>query len=564
MAWCAGPAITPGNPSWFVTQWETPQTIDGLWVDDNIVKARFRAYVGPDAINPVIGTDDEWRRIKFDQRSPQPGGPHQRYIEFTQPVVTRAIKMEILETPQNEIQIARINGMHIFTDLGEKPIPATHIVEEPPPFKIHYDLPQDGMTTVAINGPDGRRVRNLFAREDRHKGPNEENWDLKDESGRAVAPGKYTLKILCNPGIHLSYEMTPYPNIGVNSPENSPWLNGESGSGGWLADHASCSSICASGDRLYIGAQVSESGVSLIECDLTGRKDWGHGNFLAWTGPHYLAADDSYCYSGMAPNYPEHGDTVFRIGSKDKQVDRPIDLPGSGQRKRGMVGLAAHGGLVYLAVNSHEDFFANAADAEDVDLDHCFPSYGKIDRSAHNTQATWIPDRRGEFPALFRMADAVPGHRGLIAIESQKVAAARQQVVLAFRSEVPIGTLVFPMPSQPMRISLLKAGFVGPPDASDESQWETIWQSPRKGGWLVLPAPKQAKTRALRLTFSKVFDEIEDILSADDNPKEKDPIDLLNKGSTGDKQSGLGRLGGRDENPSTPISKRHCQVSNQR
>src|SRR5260221_13692761 len=137
-----------------------------------------------------------------------------------------------------------------------------------------------------------------------------------------------------------------------------------------------------------------------------------------------------------------------------------------------MVGLAVSDGLVYLAVNTHEDVFANSADAEDVDLDHCFPSYQRIDRSSHNTPATWMPDRRGEFPALFRMGDLVPGHRGLIAIESQKVAAARQQVVLAFKSAVPIGTLVFPMPNQPMRISMLKASVVGTPDASDESQWE--------------------------------------------------------------------------------------------
>ncbi len=534
-----GPAITPGNPSWFVTQWETPQTINGLWLDDNFVKVGFRAYIGPEAINPVIGNDDEWGRIKYDARSPQPGRAHQRYIEFVKPVVTRTIKVDILETPQNEIQIARINGMHVFVDLGEKPAPVSHIVEEPPPFKIHYDLPQGGMTTVAIDGPDGRRVRNLFAREQRTKGPNEENWDLKDESGRAVVPGKYTLKILCNPGIHLSYEMTPYPNIAVNSPENSPWLNGESGSGGWLADHTSCSSICAFGDRVYIGAPVSESGVSLIECDLTGKKLWGHGNFLAWTGPHYLAADENYCYSGMGPNYPEHGDTVFRIRSKDKQVDRPIDLPGSSQRKRGMVGLAVREGLVYLAVNSREDFFANAADAEDVDLDHCFPSYPKVDRSSHNTEATWIPDRRGEFPAIFRMGDMVPGHRGLISIESQKVAASRQHVVLTFKTAVPIGSLVFPMPAQPMRISLLKSDFVGPPDPSDESQWETIWQSPKKNeGWVVVPGPKQARTRALRLTFAKMFDEIEDVLSADsDNSKEKDPIDLLNRGASEDKQN---------------------------
>ena len=81
--------------------------------------------------------------------------------------------------------------------------------------------------------------------------------------------------------------MTPYPNIEVNSPENSPWLNGESGSGGWLADHTSCSSVCASGDRIFVGAGTSESGVSLIECDLNGQKLWGHGNFLAWTGPAF-------------------------------------------------------------------------------------------------------------------------------------------------------------------------------------------------------------------------------------------------------------------------------------
>lgn len=533
-----GAAITPGNPSWFVVQWEQTQRIVGLWLDDNFTKTRFRAYVGPEGINPVIGNDDEWGRIKYEERSAIPGRRRERLVQFEQPVKTRSIKLDILETPRNEIQIARIAGLHILTDLGDAPEPQMKVVEAPPPFKVRYDLPREGMTTGAIDGPDGRRVRNLFAREQRRQGANEEAWDLKDEQGHPVAPGKYKLKVLCNPGIHLNYQMTPYPNIGDNSPENSAWLNGESGSGGWLADHTSCTSICAAGDRIYVGAPVSESGVSLIECDLTGRKYWGHANFLAWTGPHFLAADDTYVYSGMGPNYPEHGDTVFRTRRNDKQDDRPIDLPGDGHRKRQMVGLAVRDGLVYIAVNAHEDAFANAAAAEDVDLDHSFPTYPRVDRHSHDTPATWIPDRRSEFPAMFRMGDQVPGHRGLINVETDKVAAARQHVVLAFKKAMPIGSLVFPMSHQsPMRLSLLKPTVTGVPDPSDESQWEQIWQSPKKGDWTVIPVPKNTQTRALRLTFARLFDEIEDVLSTgSEKVKDKDPTDLLGTRGGDDKQ----------------------------
>ena len=84
-----------------------------------------------------------------------------------------------------------------------------------------------------------------------------------------------------------------------------------------------------------------------------------------------------FVYSGIAPNYPDHGDLIYRVRIQDKRVDKPIDLPGEGSRKRGMVGLASRDGFVYIAINNHDDAFSNAADVQDVDLDHCFPSYRK-------------------------------------------------------------------------------------------------------------------------------------------------------------------------------------------
>ena len=128
---------------------------------------------------------------------------------------------------------------------------------------------------MVITDAEGRTIRNLVAQVDRKKGPNVESWDLKDDNGLTVGLGTYRWKAITSPPLGLRYQMTVYPNAPQLFPGQTPWLTGESGANGWLADHAPITSGTVCGDHVYFGAPGVEGGVCLIECDLNGRKKWG-------------------------------------------------------------------------------------------------------------------------------------------------------------------------------------------------------------------------------------------------------------------------------------------------
>ena len=108
------------------------------------------------------------------------------------------------------------------------------------------------------------RVRNLLARSPQTSGSHTAGWDLADEQGRLVAPGKYRWKGIVLPPLELRYRGTAYPNVANYAPENSPWLNGPNGPGGWLADHTPPVGVCTTGDRVFLSAYVAESGDRVV------------------------------------------------------------------------------------------------------------------------------------------------------------------------------------------------------------------------------------------------------------------------------------------------------------
>jgi len=82
---------------------------------DDFASARFYQFVGPDSVNPAIGTDQEWKKLDVTQSSA--GG---RWVSFN-PVSTRGIKLLILKT--SDPQVSWIDGLHVFTDLADRPVP---------------------------------------------------------------------------------------------------------------------------------------------------------------------------------------------------------------------------------------------------------------------------------------------------------------------------------------------------------------------------------------------------------------------------------------------------------
>src|SRR6185295_17567299 len=106
------------------------------------------------------------------------------------------------------------------------------------------------------------------------------------------------------------------------------------GSGGWMADHSPPSSVCASAGRVYLGSQVAESGVSLIECDTSGKKLWGYHSFAAWTGPKLMACDGKTLYVA-SPILREVADNVWTVDIQSKEVRKLLTMEPTAERQRG-------------------------------------------------------------------------------------------------------------------------------------------------------------------------------------------------------------------------------------
>ncbi|HUU69615.1 MAG TPA: hypothetical protein VM186_08825, partial [Planctomycetota bacterium] len=283
------PPTSDVYPSWFVLSWRDEKQIAGMWSNDDFLACDYFYFIGPPNMNPTVGSDKDWKKLRFAQKQSR-GNRIQHWIEFDKPITTRGIKMLILKT--TEPQVSVIDGCHVLSDLGDAPVPKFQPpVADLAPFRVPYQVPFDGKVTMVVNKPDGTRARNLVTLLERTKGESAEYWDLKDESGKFVEPGTYKWLAIEHPPLELRYEMTPYPNVVDNSPENSAWLNGHNGPGGWMADHTPPDACCTAGDRVWLGSPCAESGVSTIECDLTGKKLWGHHSFAAWTGPQHMATD---------------------------------------------------------------------------------------------------------------------------------------------------------------------------------------------------------------------------------------------------------------------------------
>jgi hypothetical protein len=517
------PPVSDIAPSWFVVSWDEPREMTGLLVAANFKKFHVYAYRGAPGINPAVVSEQQWERIKEEAR-PDGGGWR---ITFA-PLTTRGLKFVAESTHAQRggsEPWGAIDGLQVFTNLKDAAVPESRTARKEPPLSIKFTLPEKQIVSMAVDAPDGRRARNFPARLEMNAGDQTVGWDLKDDSGAFVSPGTYSWKAITSNNLHLKYEMTPYPNVSMVNKENSPWLNGHSGPGGWMADHTPPRAVCAAGsDRVFLSSQTAESGVAVIECDLDGRKLWGHHNLIAWTGPAFLASDGKNLYampqSQGHPALKGQVDFVWRFSLPEKKLDTPLELSGSAMRRRGASGLAVRDGKLYVAVNAGGDWLENAFPASDVDLDQSEPKYAKPPK----TNKYDDPDRRADFLRLLRLNGTPPGNRGLTFLETAKDSAQRQHLVIALEREAPVGSFVFPLPEVKglkMIISVLKPTASYPPDPNKEDQWTRIHQGAGKG-WTVVAAPEKTTTRAIRLSFDQGLDEFDEALLGEKNAKNKD------------------------------------------
>ena len=530
------PAVSDVDPCWIVLAWDEPRTIGGLYLQDNFTAIRFDTYRGPEHLSPLLATDREWKPM--DPKARKMRVKNGRWVQFQTPITTRGLRIytdKVLDPQGRGAQAAEISALLVLSELGNASLPPPPADAEEPPFAIPYAIEKAGLCTLAVNAADDTRVRNLIARQRVEAGPHEARWDLRDEQGEYVTPGEYRWKAITHPELRLRYEFTPYPNVSQFHPENTPWLNGMTGSGGWLADHSPPYGVCTRGDFVFVGATVPEAGVGFAACDISGRKLWGIHSFGPFGGPRRMATDGKTVYvENMGIAYEDVAvEHVWGVDIATHQFHDVINRKDSESRKTGISGIAADDGRLYVAVRAAEPWFTNALGEEDVDLLHCFPVYREKGKPKRSNEI--VPDPRNDFLRLLRLKGAPPGYgqgHGLTWLESAWGPGRRQHVVVAFRKPVNLGSCLLPVPRAPykVRLSFLKPEAPFPPEPDDKSQW-VPFATQAALPWDVATPPDRTSTRALLVTFTTAADDdpIDDLLEP--GKSGKGPGDDLTKGA---------------------------------
>ncbi len=494
--------VSDALPSWYILSWDKPQTLRGLRFSSNAEKYSLAVYRGDPKQNPALAGPRDWETVALDSAVEVTEGLSDRFISLA-PTETLAVRLTMTKTRGGAV--ASIERFDTFTDLGDRPAPARK--GELAPFPIAYEQPFDGMTAMSITDASGKPVRTLVAQVDRKKGRQVENWNLRDDDGNIVPPGEYRWKTITAPPLDLRYQFSVYPNVANNHPDRLPWLTGESGPNGWLADHSSPTSGVARGDKVYFAAPWVESGVSLIECDQTGKKLWARHSFAGFSGPDYVAAEADAVYI-LCRDKLERMDPATHEWTRLGSVSRP----GRGGAVTGMV---AAGGKLFVAFHGADPAFENAARAGDVDIERCLPLYPERIADPTGTRRV-APNPRHEFLRLLRLTGSPSGqnypskeHReGHFPIDLETVGDGREQfVVVAFKTPVPLGSVVFPCPGPEYRVEFaaLKASATYPANPRDAKAWEPFAVKPT-AGWMCVAAPPETTTRALRVRVTKAGD----------------------------------------------------------
>lgn len=229
--------------------------------------------------HPISAPQEQWVKVGVAPAPAQIG-----LLAFPSPVLTRSLRLRGVTL--------RVSAGGQFEPLwlplvalgDDQPVPGSF--QSPAPFKFAYEMPYDGFPSIRVKDEQGREVRRLTAEVLHAKGGVNEAWDLKDDDGRYVKPGKYTWFGLTRPPLKLTYENTVY-NAG-----QPPWLAPVKTLGWWMADHCPPQSICAAGDFVFMGAMGAEYGVPLIATDLEGNKVWHDWH----QGAPRLCSDGKYAY----------------------------------------------------------------------------------------------------------------------------------------------------------------------------------------------------------------------------------------------------------------------------
>jgi hypothetical protein len=483
--------LSPAHPAWVILAWPTAQRLAGLGVLDAFAKRLEIDALAPDATgHPAAAAEKAWTPVAT-LAPPVWWRPAytDAYVPFAQPVTTRAVRLRITEPLTTEnADVARVagggrrtvslGGVMTFTALDAAPVPPRPAaVPAQPPIAISLTMPVAGKLAIAIDDAQGRRVRNLVAEVDRAAGAVKEFWDGTDDQGRLVPPGVYTWKGLTHAPLHLTYHGT------VNCSGTPPWWksgswNDQFGAGSWLSDHATPHAVTAIGERVFIGAEIAESGHTILACDLDGKKVWGT-KWLETAGAGFLTNDGQKVYSAGEGGWIGERLYLHEIDPQTCKWRRVTQLVyDSGPTPTGGVtGIAARGGKLYVAFNRPAPSWLSSGIAT-----------AAVD-PAHTTtkELEWLF-------TLLRTKGTVPPHAEW---KTASATTPTQHLRLAFKTPQPVGSFLTPAT---VEISALRPEAAYPGVLEDDAQWLPFASAPA-GAVRVATAPPAVTTRALRFTF---------------------------------------------------------------
>ena len=131
--------------------------------------------------------------------------------------------------------------------------------------QVAFDMPFDGKATVALDGPDGRRVRNLVNGIEYKKGRHAVEWDGRAEDGSGAEAGKYTVRVVAQPGIGYDFRGTFA-------------AGGEKMFTGFGPNHLPCTMLAPAGDTMVAAALFTEGGNSTLVLSHDGKLLNGYGD----------------------------------------------------------------------------------------------------------------------------------------------------------------------------------------------------------------------------------------------------------------------------------------------
>ena len=530
--------ITPKTPVRYTLMWDAKRKLDGIFLFSNA--RQFRIFsINPQAGNPILAPDESWDPVAYKNIWDYPEAlPSWHWLEFPA-IETSALRIEVSSVIWSKD--CWIQGFAAFTALGDKPLLALKPLQATPPFRFAATLPSSGDAALVVDDAKGHRVQNVFAQTFRSAEQADESWNLRDLTGEYVSPGEYSWKGIVGPQLELLYGVTPYPNLQNFFPERMPWMVGHTGVHGWLADHGPNYACATTGDRVYFGATLAEAGVSMIECDLEGRRQWAQHSFGGWIGVYRMAADAEKLFVLDSSNEVHCIDAAAR---KDIFQFRPYQGP----HRRGWIsGIAAREGKVYVAYSGGA-VFANSALTDDLDFSNCRPTppdrqlarllriegsppgfagagshqpgfavSPTSDKPQGNGRLYLESDQLGQLLAQrkeeARPKKAEPDKDDLLIevgdleddtlIELDPVDVGPWVSVIAFRKPVALGSVVFPWPESSkgkLQFAVLKPDASYPPRPEEENDWIPFEHSGGPG-WNCVPAPPRTMTQGLRVTF---------------------------------------------------------------